>query len=57
MISGLKASGAINNETYKKLYKLSKGGVFRSRKHLELYMKEHKMLIEKVQSKENEKGI
>lgn len=47
MISELKASGAINNETYKRLYKLSKGGVFRSRKHLELYMKEHKMLTEK----------
>jgi len=47
MISELKKSGAIDNETYKKLYKLSKGGVFRSRKHLELYMKEHKMLADK----------
>ncbi|MBI3413550.1 MAG: 50S ribosomal protein L19e [Candidatus Aenigmarchaeota archaeon] len=47
MIGELKASGAINNETYKRLYKLSKGGVFRSRKHLELYIKEHKLLVEK----------
>ncbi|MBI4177404.1 MAG: 50S ribosomal protein L19e [Candidatus Aenigmarchaeota archaeon] len=46
MLGELKATGAIDNETYKTLYKLSKGGVFRSRKHLELYMKEHKMLNE-----------
>ena len=52
MISELKSGGAINNETYKKLYKLSKGGVFRSRKHLELYMKEHKMLDEKIKKEE-----
>ncbi len=44
MISKLKKSGSIGNETYKKLYALSKGGVFRSRKHLELYMKEHNMI-------------
>ncbi len=44
MISELKKSGSIGNETYKKLYSLSKGGVFRSRKHLELYMKEHNMI-------------
>ncbi len=55
MISEFKASGAINNETYKALYKLSKGGVFRSLKHLELYMKEHNMLDEKI--KKEEKGV
>lgn len=55
MLSELKIAGAINNETYKMLYKLSKGGVFRSRKHLELYMKEHKMLDEKAAKKEASK--
>ncbi|MBI2085356.1 MAG: 50S ribosomal protein L19e [Candidatus Aenigmarchaeota archaeon] len=55
MISELKSTGAIDNEIYKTLYKLSKGGVFRSRKHLELYMKEHKMLAEK--DKKEEKGV
>ena len=46
MIKELKASGMIDNVTYKRLYKLAKGGVFRSRKHMELYMKEHKMFKE-----------
>ncbi|MBI1971801.1 MAG: 50S ribosomal protein L19e [Candidatus Aenigmarchaeota archaeon] len=56
MISELKKSGAIGNETYKRLYKLSKGGVFRSRKHLELYMKEHGMAFpEKTNQKGTEK--
>ncbi|MFH0889642.1 MAG: 50S ribosomal protein L19e [Candidatus Aenigmatarchaeota archaeon] len=48
MIRELKASGTINNETYKKLYKLSKGGVFRSRKHLELYLKEHNLISQET---------
>ncbi len=59
MISELKKSGSINNETYKKLYSLAKGGVFRSRKHLELYMKEHNMMaadpVKKTATKIDEK--
>ncbi|MFH1450548.1 MAG: 50S ribosomal protein L19e [archaeon] len=46
-IKELKMAGSISNETYKILYKLAKGGVFRSKKHLELYIKEHNLLIEK----------
>ncbi len=51
MIRELKDAETIDNETYKKLYKLSKGGVFRSRKHLELYLKEHNIISEKKSEK------
>ncbi len=36
----LRDSGKINKATYRKLYSLAKGGVFKSKSHLETYLKE-----------------
>ncbi len=38
----LKKTGKIDRSTYRKLYALAKGGVFKSKSHLEAYVKEMK---------------
>ncbi len=40
----LKDKNKITNETYKMLYLKSKGGFFRSKRHIKLYMTEHKLM-------------
>ena len=40
----LRDSGKIDRRVYRKLYRMAKGGAFRSRSHLFLYMKEHELL-------------
>ncbi|MEO2116906.1 MAG: 50S ribosomal protein L19e [Methanocaldococcus sp.] len=40
----LRDSGKIDKKVYRKLYRMAKGGAFRSRSHLFLYMKEHDLL-------------
>ncbi|WP_456471949.1 50S ribosomal protein L19e [Methanocaldococcus sp.] len=40
----LRDKGKIDSSTYRKLYRMAKGGAFRSRTHLYLYMKEHEIL-------------
>ncbi|ENN96559.1 50S ribosomal protein L19e, partial [Methanocaldococcus villosus KIN24-T80] len=40
----LRDEGKIDTKTYRKLYRMAKGGAFRSRAHLFLYMKEHEIL-------------
>ena len=42
----LKEKNQITNETYKKMRKLVKGGMFRSRAHLKLYLKQRGLLKE-----------
>jgi len=44
MLKGLKSSGQLDNANYRKLYKLVKGGMFRSRAHLKLYIAQNNML-------------
>jgi large subunit ribosomal protein L19e len=44
IIKRLKAKGKIISEDYKKLYGRTKGGFFRSARHLKLYMEEHKLI-------------
>ncbi len=46
MLKELRENGRIDNATYRKLYMLIKGGQFRSRSHMKLYMEQHKMLKE-----------
>lgn len=46
MLKELKASGAIDNRTYRKLYMLVKGGQFRSRSHLRIYLEQRGLLKE-----------
>ena len=40
----LRDTGKIDRKVYRKLYRMAKGGAFRSRSHLFLYMKEHELL-------------
>lgn len=43
MLAELKAAKKIDGAAYRKLYLLAKGGVFKSRAHLETYLKERKI--------------
>lgn len=43
----LRATGEIDNQTYRKLYMLVKGGQFRSRSHLRIYLEQRGMLKKK----------
>ena len=43
----LKISGQIDNRTYRRLYLLIKGGVFRSRSHLKIYLEQHGLIKKK----------
>ncbi len=44
MLKDLKDEGKLENVTYRKLYMLVKGGQFRSRSHMRIYMEQHNML-------------
>jgi large subunit ribosomal protein L19e len=44
MLQEMKAKKEIDNQTFKKLYSLVKGGMFRSRSHLRLYMEQNNLL-------------
>lgn len=43
-LKGLKESGMIGGRAYRKLYLMAKGGTFKSRRHLLIYLKEHELL-------------
>ena len=47
MLKELKAKGQMDNKTYKNLYLLVKGGVFRNRSHLKIYLEQHGLLKKK----------
>ena len=53
LLSLLKEKKVLTPETYRMLYRKAKGGFFRSKRHLKLYMKEHKLTVKKI--KENGK--
>ena len=44
MLQEMKTNGQIDNPTFKKLYGLVKGGMFRSRSHLRLYMEQNNLM-------------
>ena len=44
MLKGLKTAGQLDRAGYRRLYNLVKGGVFRSRAHLRLYIEQNNML-------------
>ena len=50
-IRKLKDRKLITTETYRDLYSKSKGGMFRSKRHIKLYLEEHK-LVQNAKSKE-----
>ncbi len=39
----LRDTGKLDKSTYRKLYMMAKGGIFRSRAHLNTYVKDHKL--------------
>lgn len=47
MLKELKTSQEIDNPTYKKMRGLVKGGMFRSRTHLRLYLEQHGLMKKK----------
>ena len=46
-IGELKKSGLISSKTYRDVYSKSKGGFFRSKRHIKLYLNENKLFLEK----------
>lgn len=44
MLKELRDSGKIDKPTYRMLYRLVKGGMFRSRSHLRIYLEQHDLL-------------
>lgn len=44
MLKDLRDSGKIDRPTYRRLYKLVKGGMFTSRSHLKIYLEQHDLL-------------
>jgi large subunit ribosomal protein L19e len=47
LLKELKLSGEIDNQTYKRMRLLAKGGMFRSRSHLKTYLEQHNLLKKK----------
>ncbi|ABR54634.1 Ribosomal protein L19e [Methanococcus vannielii SB] len=46
LLKELRENEKIERSSYRKLYRMAKGGAFRSRNHMKLYMKEHGILAE-----------
>ena len=44
LLKELKEKGSLKPDSYRKLYKLVKGGMFRSKAHLMTYLKDKKLL-------------
>ncbi|MEM7825642.1 MAG: 50S ribosomal protein L19e [Candidatus Aenigmatarchaeota archaeon] len=47
MLKEMKENGEIENQTFKRLYRLVKGGMFRSKAHLKIYMEQHGLIKRK----------
>lgn len=47
MLQEMKKKNEIDNPTFKKLYSLVKGGMFRSRSHLNLYIEQNNLRLKK----------
>ncbi|HKZ45411.1 MAG TPA: 50S ribosomal protein L19e [archaeon] len=47
MLKDLRSSKQIDNPTYRKLYFLVKGGMFRNRSHLRIYLEQHDIIKKK----------
>jgi large subunit ribosomal protein L19e len=47
MLKELRTSKQIDNQTYRKLYMLIKGGTFRSRSHMRIYLEQHGLVKKK----------
>ena len=54
-IKELKEKGLLSSKNYRHLYVKSKGGYFRNKRHIKLYLTEQKLIEDKGTKKENEK--
>ncbi len=50
-IKELKVEGLVSGSTYRNLYSKVKGGYFRNKRHIKLYLTEHKLFKEKAKKK------
>ena len=55
LIRSLYAQGIVEKSTLKNIIKKIKGGFFRSRRHIKLYLSEHRLVLEKKKPKETQK--
>ena len=51
MIASLKAAGNITKETARELYRKAKGGFFRSKRHINIFIDDHGLFIKKEGTK------
>jgi len=47
MLKDLREDDLIERNAYRKLYRMAKGGAFRSKSHMKLYMEEHELFVKK----------
>lgn len=48
LIKELKENKNISQETYRDIYKKAKGGYFRSKRHIKIYLEDHNLFLEKT---------
>nr|MBI4156848.1 50S ribosomal protein L19e [Candidatus Woesearchaeota archaeon] len=55
-IQELRDKGMLKSSDYRNLYKMIKGGAFRSRRHIKLYLEEHKLVqdVKKKKTRQNQ---
>ena len=51
ILKALNKKGSISSTTYRTIYKKAKGGFFRSRRHIKLYLEEHKLFKHEKKAK------
>ncbi len=51
----LRSTGIISSQNYRSLYSKSKGGYFRNKRHIKLYLKEHNLFEKPTEKKEKVK--
>lgn len=52
LISELRESGAISKETFRVIYRKAKGGYFRSKRHIKIYLEDNKLFQKATKKKE-----
>ncbi len=51
LLEHLRTIGAITSKTFKDIYRKSKGGFFRSKRHIRLYLQEHNLVTKNEKTK------
>ncbi|MBW9221173.1 50S ribosomal protein L19e [Methanothermococcus sp. SCGC AD-155-M21] len=48
MLKDLREDDLLEKNAYRKLYRMAKGGAFRSKNHMKLYMEEHELFVKET---------